>query len=187
MDSWSDHKAALKKEICNYFFSQGAGKPVVAKACEFVKTWGEIFVEIGDSSPATAEDDYIVDNFSPAHREKVAEWINRYAVLYQEAVDHLEAQRNYGQKTRWGRDDFELEDWESTQPDGEIQVHGRCIKVFAFGYKEGFAQSLPKQGKKSVGKTMDGGYEWEYPLSQLDNLKSVGLPVLYAIDSTVKI
>jgi hypothetical protein len=184
--AWSERKATLKKEICEYFFSQEASNQSVIKACEHIKVWGEVQVEVanmdGKLTPTTPNDDYVADSFSPQHRAKVAEWINRYAELHKEAVNFLEAQRNYGEKTNWARDDFEQEDWESTQPDGEIQVHSDCIEVYAFGYKEGFAASLPKQGKKSVGKT-DGGYKWEYPLIALDLLKSTGLPVLYSIDA----
>jgi hypothetical protein len=184
--TWSDRKASLKREICNYFFNQGATKEAVIKACGHIKLWAEVQTELanvdGKMTPSTPKDDYITDSFSQTHRAKVANWINQYAELHQEALNYLESQRNYGEKTNWARDDFEQEDWESTQPDGEIQVKSDCVEVYAFGYKEGFAQSLPKQGKKSIGKTNDG-YKWEYPLSAIDALKKIGLPVLYAIDT----
>lgn len=184
--AWSDRKASLKREIYNYFVGQGADKQVVIKACEHIKLWGEIQVEMakmdGRMTPAKPSDDYIADSFSLQHRVKAATWINLYADLHKEALDYLEEQRNYGEKNCWARDDFEYEDWESTQPSGEIQVHSNCIEVYAFGFTEGFAQSLPKQGKKSVGKTNDG-YKWQYPLSSLETLKQTGLPVLYSIDA----
>lgn len=184
--TWAERKADLKLEIYNYFINQGADKKVVAKACEHVKLWGEVQIEAsemdGRITPAKPTDDYIADSFSPKHRPMVANWINRYADLHKEALDYLEAQRNYGEKTCWARDDFEHEDWESTQPNGEIQVHGDRIEVYAFGFTEGFAQRLPKQCKKSIGKT-NNGYKWQYPLSALESLSKLGLPILYSIDA----
>lgn len=186
---WTERKALLKREICDYFIGQGGDKKIVAKACEHIKLWGEVQIEMakmdGRITPAKPDDDYIADGFSPKHRARVADWINRYAKLHKEVLDHLEAQRNYGEKTCWARDDFEYEDWESTQPNGEIQVHKDHIEVYAFGFTEGLAQSLPKQGKQSVGKTNDG-YKWQYPLSSLDALKRLGLPVLYSIDAEIR-
>lgn len=181
---WIERKTTLKQEICNYFFNAGADRETVKKACQSIKWHGEVLIEIGIYNkdgwePILPKD---IDDFRPQHRMVVAAFINRYAVLHKEALNYLESQRNYGKKTNWARDDFEHEDWESTQPNGEVQVHPDCIKVFAFGYKEGFAASLPRQGKKSVGKTTDGGYEWHYPHAALESLKKLGLPVLYAID-----
>lgn len=34
-----------------------------------------------------------------------ANYINRYAELHKEALDYLESQRNYGEKTNWARDE----------------------------------------------------------------------------------
>jgi hypothetical protein len=186
--TWTERKAALKREIYNYFTKRGADKEVVIKAWASVKLWGEVQVQIAEMAaepvtPTKPDEDFVVDSFRPEHRAIVASWINRYAELHALALEHLESQRNYGEKTRWGRDDFEHADWESTQPDGEIQIHSDHIKVFAFGFTEGFAERLPKQGKKSVGKTDDGGYEWHYPLSSLEALQKLGLPVLRAIDA----
>lgn len=183
--TWAERKAALKREIYDYFIEQGGDKRIVAKACEHIKMWGEIQIEMAETFQRTSakpNDDYIADSFSPKHQARVADWINRYADLHKEALDHLEAQRNYGEKTCWARDDFEYEDWESTQPIGEIQVHSDRIEVYAFGFTEGFAATLPKQGKKSVGNTNDG-YKWQYPLTALDSLKTIRLPILFAIDA----
>jgi hypothetical protein len=179
---WIESKASLKQEIVSYFSGIGADRNAIAHACAFIKNWGEIQGEF-ESSPMKADDECLSGAFSPIHREKAASWINRYGDLHKAALEYLEDQRKYGEKTNWARDDFEGEDWASTQPDGEIQIHADHIKVFAFGFTEGFAKRLPRSGKKSIGKTIDGDYEWQYPLSAIAPLSKLGLPILKSIEA----
>lgn len=180
--NWLENKAILKRDICDYFLSAGVPRDRLKEICAHIKQEGELLIEcFGDNwEPISAKE---IEAFAPRHREAVASFINRYAALHHEALEYLEAQRNYGEKSCWARDDFELEDWEASQPAGEVQVYSDHLKVYALGYTEGFAEKLPKAGKKSVGKTSSGGYEWHYPLSSLEELKQLGLPVLYAIEA----
>lgn len=188
MNEWLERKNTLKKEICDYFFSRSKDMKVVEKACLHIKEWGEISAKVfsdGFSKELEAvKPDYecVSEHFSPNHRGKVAEWINRYAQLALEALQYLEAQRTW--KKCWARDDFEYEDWEKEQPHGEIQVCCDRIRVLSFEYIEGFVAKLPKKGKKSVGKlSINGGWEWNYPLSELESLKGLHLPIIYSIDA----
>lgn len=186
--SWIERRDNLKKSICTYFLSRGFNQDRVAKIAGEISWKGAALVEIAAQFdegwlPTTERD---IDNFPQEHKGAVADFINSYAQLYKESLDFLEEQRDYGEKICSSRDDFEREDWESNQPKAEIQLHPNCIKVFSFGYHEGFASTLPKSGKKSIGKTLSGGYEWEYPLSSLSELKALGLPVIYAIDYVVE-
>lgn len=192
-NNWADRKAALKQEIVSYFWATSNDKEieVIVKACAHIKNWGTIYAEMvseGISQTldrATANSDEVKEAFSRPHRGKIANWINRYAELTLEALNHLESQRTWKQGC-WARDDFELEDWESTQPRGEIQVCVDRIRVLSYDYIDGFAASLPKKGKKSIGKydVSDSGWEWNYPLSELDTVKEkTQFPVIYAIDA----
>lgn len=180
--SWTERKQQLKKEIVGYFSQRKVSKEKIIKACQYVKDWGITHLEwnLGTGEDTPFQADEASDCFSPEHCNQVADWVNQYASLHKEALEHLEKQRNYGAKTNWARNDFELRDWEASQPKGEIQVERDRVRVFALGFTEGFTQSLPREGKKSIGQTEDG-WEWEYPLSQLEALKKLGLPVLYAI------
>jgi len=181
--TWIDRRQALLNEIATYFMAIAPTR--VQKAIDHIKSWGETIASIRfqqeDNCVIAKDDECVADHFSPQHRQMVADWMNRYADLLVENLQHMESQRSYSEKNCWARDDSEYEEWLSTKPPGEIQVWGDRIEVIAFGYTEGFAARLPKRGKKGIGKTNEG-YLWQYPLSALDALKTVGIPVVYSLE-----
>lgn len=191
-NNWIGRKARLKKEICDYFYKVNPDMEAIKNDCLHIKKWGQAFAEVNfepgdqktDSTLVDADDDCVVNYFSPEHREKVADWINRYAILIAESLQYMESQRTWNQS--WARDDFEDAEYQASLPGGEIQVHSDRLVLLSFSFVEGFAQKLPQEGKKSVGKLFfsRGGYEWNYPISSLEQLKQVtGFPTVYSIDS----
>lgn len=173
--TWSSRKLELKKEIISYFHKRGATTEQIKEAAKFIKTLSEIDAEINfEESFPDADPSYMLEeidaNFRPEVRKDVFNFCLRTSHLHLKALQHLQTQRPWSKC--WARNDFEYEDWLSTQPSVEVIVAPDKVYVHALEYVEDLNKRLPSGGEYL------GSSRWEFPLSKRGELEELPYPVL---------
>lgn len=168
---------ALRQEHAAYCEENEISKTAALKAWKLIESLS--YEDLERSKLA------IKNSFSPNHRGAMLSFCLRYQEIAQlifeaeekaqkQLEEYLDAQRPWVALMEAARDDFELEDAESTKPDGEIIITPNHIEVHALAWNDEFKNRLPKGGKYQ-GK---GTGTWKYPLQLRSQLEETGLPII---------
>ena len=185
---------ALKKDIIAYLTSVGVtDRDLLAKALKAIKdaAYADHKIDSDDMKEKHIRDYAkacglkigdefyyaLTRNFSPRHYSSLVPFVKRF-----ENIQSAEAEAEYELESKIDNEIYEqcmdpLSDGyydELGAPDFAVCIHPKYIEVRAF--EKGVGEVLPKQGRKYIGS--QGDMRWSFPLSSLDELKTLNRPIV---------